>query len=550
MFSSLCSCATPANWEHIFQNTFGTIKPQQNISLGAWLELACNLATQLLGESKNIPPFLLNAARSLIGENNRRTSLSRQISDIIQERNNFAHSPPIQDEVIAEEKCQLLQNFIDDFVAVFSPVFQSTLVSECKRTDTLSDGIFVYNTSVFRGATLQTITEPRAIRARIDYGTWCFLIGLDGSVVCLAPFWNAEYVTSLARREVFCARSISLKEGKFKLEGVTAQGNYCIKDLKIPSLPWIEAFKCWLERSAAGQVFNAPQPSTQTPSYIKPAAPHLETRAMDVFKPPPIAVLNGNCEIKASPRLSTPADEVEKIFHQAEQLHRAEKCHQARINYETAARNTTSIRMLVACGRRLGQLGFPGKTVSIFDDIFLHTKHTEELVLSSIDALVDSGHLRLAFQRSQRFHKQFPSWSFLEAKARSLEILHKNEHVDHFLPSKVFFFSKSFEQGRQELALGDAEIGIIHLRDAYQEDPHSLIIIRALFDAFLLSNDQTSADLALNQLRELNEEMTYIEVLQKILVEHFSKLFHTDVGGLQEPLRNTARSFLDALSCR
>jgi tetratricopeptide (TPR) repeat protein len=619
MFSGICSHSNVSELNEIFSSILIHVRPQQPFSLGMWFELACKLSTLILTEEYKVPSFLQDSASALISTRGR-TPFCREVELFIRDRNEFAHSSTVDDEISMQGKVLALRKFIDEFAEKFTNIFQSTLVSNCKVSEVLSDGISVYKTEVFRGPDIFPKTELRAVRQTINAGNWCSLISKDSDVLCLAPFWASDVLENTSVRDLFCARSISMKLHRISLHGVSITNEKIQKDLDgvVPS--WVSALANWIEPISESStpfsvVFSDKSKSTVPPKQPVPnqkasiqqglidpvsatqqgtpsssekkrvvanstAGSHRQPSTIQATLPvvgttPTRADFTGNhatsgssanasvpnskvsppsserpttssplpprttiptLQSRVSPdqnpyhllssvKVVSPKHEKKDFFKLGEANHKAGKYLVAFTNYEKAAEEQNDLQILLACARRMSQLGYPRKCCLIFDKIFSLIVPKESLALGMIDAIVDGGYLELAKIKAKDLSSKHPSWKLLAGRTMALEKVKTNE-IRSIHPS---FLSESFENGQILLAMGLPDAAVKEFRKESTENPASIQVYLAIFNVFLLSKNFDRASRVLDLIQEM-EPGTDFHSLRELLA--FLKLIVFYLGKL------------------
>jgi type I restriction enzyme, R subunit len=198
----------------------------KRISMGAWLELAWQLAA-LLPREDGHP--IVRAARQLVTDQGKPSELTKTLQQhVVPLRNDKTHGVTVAEEALAQHEVPLREHW-QRLKSALSPLVEMRLLSKANLKDFSPDGSGVYNVRDLTGdRTHFQIKEVRVHGKLEDH--WVYWLKSEGSkALSLRPMCMVKYRDAAGAREIFLPRTLELGPGK-EIELMQLTGSETIKE--------------------------------------------------------------------------------------------------------------------------------------------------------------------------------------------------------------------------------------------------------------------------------------------------------------------------------
>jgi type I restriction enzyme R subunit len=198
----------------------GGINPEQNVSMGAWIDLGCRLAV-LVPEAVTDP--IARAARSLVAvKGTKQSELAALARAVVKKRNDIIHENVTEATCAAEEgEVHALGRRLE---AALAPLGECEMVSLVTITKAdFKAGTSTCRVRILQGAKSLFDIQPREITGSLDE-PWCYLLREGKPPLSLAPVVLCMAAEN-GGHDVFLVRSLGAPVGaKVEIAGMLGGG--------------------------------------------------------------------------------------------------------------------------------------------------------------------------------------------------------------------------------------------------------------------------------------------------------------------------------------
>jgi type I restriction enzyme R subunit len=190
------------------------------VSMGIWVKLAWRLAALLPANSND---GAVVAARSLVTVDGKPSLLTKEIQDMVPDRNDFAHGVTATEESVVQAEAPL-HDLWQRFKQALEGLTTSRLVVRADMVDFEADGKVRYKLRILQGGNDHFPVREETVQGKLAE-EWCYLLRPGGALpLALSPVVACAYSEESQRREVFVARTLGVEPGsKIDAMGITSQ---------------------------------------------------------------------------------------------------------------------------------------------------------------------------------------------------------------------------------------------------------------------------------------------------------------------------------------